>query len=82
MDKTTKRKTFTIDRDVAYALETLARDKGGRIDSLAEQAFRDFLKKQGRPITVEEALRQSVRVIPANDRSPPEKKRTNSKRRP
>jgi hypothetical protein len=82
MNKATKRKTFTIDRDVAYALETLARDKGGQIDSLAEQAFRDFLKKQGRPITVEDALRQSVRVIPANDRAPPAKKRLSTKRRP
>ena len=61
MEKSTKRKTFTIDRNVAYALETLARDKGSKIDSVAEDAIRDYLKKQGRPVTVEEALRHLVR---------------------
>jgi hypothetical protein len=79
--RSTKRKTFIIDRDVAYALETFARDSDGSIDALAEEAIRDYLRKQRRPITVEEALRQSVRVIPANDRAPPEKpKRTKRKR--
>ena len=73
MAKSSKRKTFTIDRDVAYALETLARDSGDAIDGLAETAIREFLKRQGTPITVEEALRKSVRVIPANDRAPLEK---------
>lgn len=73
MAKSTKRKTFVIDHDVAYAMETFARDCDKRPDDLAETAFRDFLKKHGRPISVEEALRQSVRVIPANDRTPPEK---------
>jgi hypothetical protein len=58
---------------LVYALETLARDTDEQIDALAEKAIRDLLKKRDRPITVEEALRQSVRVIPANDRSPPEK---------
>jgi predicted transcriptional regulator len=73
MAKATKRKTFHINPDVAYALETLARDADKHIDALAEEALRDYLKKRGRPITVEDALRESVRVIPANDRSPPEK---------
>lgn len=69
----TKRKTFHLDRDVAYALETYARDLDKPVDGFAEEAIRDFLRKKGRPITVEEALRESVRVIPANDRTPPSK---------
>lgn len=70
----TKRKTYTIDANVAYALETFARDGHRDPNQMAEDAFRDYLKKHNRPISVEEALRQSVRVIPANDRAPPEKK--------
>jgi hypothetical protein len=71
--KGTKRKTFLINQDVAYALDTWARDTDKDINLLAEEALRDFLRKHGRPISVEEALRQSVRVIPANDRAPDEK---------
>lgn len=82
MAKATKRKTFTVNRDVLYALETLSRDTDEALDALAEKAFRDLLKKRERPITVEEALRQSVRVIPANDRLPPEKPIRSKKRKP
>jgi hypothetical protein len=81
MAKATKRKTFTINRDVLYAVETLSRESAESLDDLAEKAFRDLLKKRDRPITVEEALRKSVRVIPANDRSPPEKPKRSAKRK-
>jgi hypothetical protein len=36
---------------------------------LADEAFRDLLKKHGRPAGLKEALRQSTRVIPANDQN-------------
>jgi hypothetical protein len=71
-----KRKQFMIDGDVLYALETWARDTDKKTDELAEEALRDLLKRRGRPISVEDALRQSVRVIPANDRAPPDKPRS------
>ena len=73
MPKTTKRKTFNIDADVAYALETYSRESGARINELANEALSALLRKRHQPITVAEALRESVRSIPANDRSPPTK---------
>jgi hypothetical protein len=37
---------------------------------LADEAFRDLLKKHGRPTDLKSALRQSARNSPANDSSP------------
>jgi hypothetical protein len=37
------------------------------IQELAEEAFRDLLKKHRRPTTLEEMLRESTRMHPAND---------------
>jgi len=81
MAKGTKRKTVVIDGDVAYAMETLARYGDRDLNELAEEAFRDYLKKHGHPISVEEALRQSVRVIAANDRTPAVKPKTPKRKR-
>jgi hypothetical protein len=38
-----------------------------RLQDLAEEAFRDPLKKHRRPITLHDALRESLRMQPAND---------------
>ncbi len=37
------------------------------LQDLADEAFRDLLKKHGRPTGLKEALRQSTRQAPAND---------------
>ena len=37
------------------------------LQDLADEAFRDLLKKHGRPVTLKEALRESARRLPAND---------------
>jgi hypothetical protein len=37
------------------------------LQELADEAFRDLLKKHRCPVTLKDALRQSVRMQPAND---------------
>jgi hypothetical protein len=66
----TKRKQFNLDANVVNALEALARDNGDSLDQLADFAFRDLLKKLGRPVSLREALQVSARALPANDREP------------
>lgn len=68
--KSIKRKQFSLDANVLYALEALARDNRDRLDQLADLAFRDLLKKFRRPVSLQEALQVSARTLPANDREP------------
>ena len=62
---------------ILQALYDLSRDSGTRLDDLFDQALRDLLKKHRRPASLKDALLQSTRSIPANDREPsrPRKKR-------
>lgn len=48
------------------ALDLLGRDRMMDFQELADEAFRDLLKKHRRPVTLKEALKQSAR-LPAND---------------
>lgn len=66
--KTTRRKQFRLDVGVLNAVEGLARDTGVSVDALTEEALRDLFKKNLRPISFKDALRDSVRSLPANDR--------------
>lgn len=67
---TNKRKQFNLDANVLNALEAFARDNGDSLDQLADLAFRDLLKKLGRPVSLREALQLSARTLSANDREP------------
>jgi hypothetical protein len=60
------RKLIAFEPDMLRALELLARDRMQDFQELADEAFRDVLKKHRRPVTLKEALKQSAR-IPAND---------------
>jgi hypothetical protein len=51
-----------------HALNQLGLESGKRLQDIADEAFRDFLKKHRRPVTLHEALRESARMHPANDR--------------
>lgn len=51
------------------ALDQLARDRMMTFQELADEAFRDLLKKHGRPTDLKEALRRS-----AQQSSPPPSK--------
>jgi len=63
------RKLIAFDREILQALELLGRDSMKDMQELADEAFRDLLKKHGRPAGLKEALRQSARRHPANDSS-------------
>jgi hypothetical protein len=58
-----------------HALDELAHEFSCSVHSLAEEAFRDLLKKHRRPVSLREALRASTRLHPANDCEPPRAKR-------
>jgi hypothetical protein len=61
------RKLIEFDPTTLQALELLARDSVKDLQELADEAFRDLLKKHGRPTSLKDALRQSTRQMPAND---------------
>ena len=62
-----RRKLIEFDSERWQALELLARDRMSTIQELADEAFRDLLKKHQRPETFKAALKQSVRSFPANE---------------
>jgi hypothetical protein len=55
-------KRIQFDQDTLQALSLLAGDRGVDLQSLADEAFRDLLRKHGRPTNLKAALRQSVGV--------------------
>jgi hypothetical protein len=61
-----RRMLLELDPDIRQALEMLGRDRMQELQELADEAFRDLLKKHRRPVTLKEQLRQSSRA-PAND---------------
>ena len=50
-----------------HALHLLSRDSMKSLQELADEAFRDLLKKHHRPATLKQALKESLRRQPAND---------------
>jgi hypothetical protein len=64
------RKLIEFDDQAMTALKLLGADSMKSLQDLADEAFRDLLRKHGRPTTLKEALRQSVRTKPANDTGP------------
>lgn len=68
-----RRKLIGFTPRVWQALELLALDSGRSVQSLADEAFLDLLRKYQRPTTLKEALRESARRLPANDDIPPER---------
>ena len=61
------RRRIAFDADTWHALHQLSLDSMKSIQELAEEAFRDLLKKHRRPTTLKEMLRESARMHPAND---------------
>jgi hypothetical protein len=64
------RKIIAFDDETFDALKLLASDRMSTLQELADEAFADLLKKHGRPVGLKDALRQSLRRIPANDPRP------------
>jgi hypothetical protein len=71
LDESGPRKLIEFDPSTLQALELLGRDSMKDLQELADEAFRDLLKKHGRPTSLKDALRQSTRQLPANDPSGP-----------
>jgi hypothetical protein len=64
------RKLIDFDDETYRALHWLGRDRMQTLQELADEAFRDLLKKHHRPVTLKEALKASARNTPANDQGP------------
>jgi hypothetical protein len=65
---TVRRKLIEFDEATWQALDLLARDSMATWQELADEAFRDLLKKHGRPTDLRAALRESARSKePKND---------------
>lgn len=62
------RKRIEFDEETWLALRLLERDTMMSLQELADEAFGDLLRKHKRPVTLKEALKESARRIPANDR--------------
>jgi hypothetical protein len=69
--KSSSRKRIQLDSECWHAVEQLGLECGKSLDELALEAFRDLLKKHHKPATLRDALRQSTRLLPANDPRPP-----------
>ena len=61
-------KRVEFDEETWAAVDLLARDRRMTFQELAEEAFRDLLRKHNRPIGLKEALQKSAgapgRVVP------------------
>jgi hypothetical protein len=69
------RKRIEFDGETWHALHRLSLDSMRSLQELADEAFRDLLKKHRRPTTLKEMLRDSARAHPANDGPPVPRKR-------
>jgi hypothetical protein len=63
------RRRLEFDGETWHALHRFSLDSMRSLQELTDEAFRDLLKKHRRPVTLKDALRQSARLHPANDRT-------------
>jgi hypothetical protein len=68
-------KRLQIDDETWQALDLLARDRMLDFQELADEAFRDLLRKYGRPTDLKTALRQSAGQSATIHKLPVKKKR-------
>ena len=64
----TRRKLIEFDGESWHGLHLLSRDSMKTLQELADEAFADLLKKHHRPANLKQALKESLRRQPANDR--------------
>ena len=55
-----RRKLIEFDQETWQALDLLARESMKSVQELADEAFRDLLRKHGRPTDLKAALRASA----------------------
>jgi hypothetical protein len=68
-------KRVQFDDQTWQALDLLARDRTMDFQELADEAFRDLLRKHGRPVDLETALRQSAGKSASIHKFPGKKRR-------
>lgn len=73
-------KRVDFDQETYVALDLLARDRMMTFQELADEAFRDLLRKHGRPVELKEALRKSARASAAISATKPSKKSAGKRR--
>ena len=75
-------KRIQFDKEDWAAIDLLARDRMMTFQELADEAFRDLLRKHNRPVDLKDALRKSAgasaKVIPLKKAK---KKKSRAKRR-
>lgn len=76
-----RRKVFSVDPRVLQALTFFARDSDVSLDDVADEAFRDLLRKHKRPTSLKDALKESARTVPANDPEPSVRKKRPARRK-
>jgi hypothetical protein len=69
-------KRIQFDKETLNALNALAGDAMMDFQELADEAFRDLLRKHNRPIDLKDALKKSVRE---GGKSPPAKSKAGKK---
>ena len=78
-------KRIQFDDETLAALDLLARDRMMTFQELADEAFRDVLRKHNRPTGLKEALRKSAgasaEVVPLKRRKRAGKKKKAKRRR-
>jgi hypothetical protein len=74
-----RRKLVEFDAETWQALDLLARDSMKTLQELADEAFRDLLRKYERPTDLKAALRQSARSSATASGAAP--RRTRGRRR-
>ena len=73
-------KRVQFDAETCHALDLLARDRMMDFQELADEAFRDLLRKHGRPTDLKSALRQSAGIGATIHKLPPKRKRKEATR--
>lgn len=61
------RKLIEFEEETHQALTQLARDRTGTLQELADEAFRDLLKKHGVPADLKDALQRSASTSGPNN---------------
>jgi hypothetical protein len=77
-ERSERGKRVQFDLETWHALDLLARDSMKTFQELADEAFRDLLRKHGRPVDLKDALKKSLKQSGAaaptrkgKDRNPP-----------
>lgn len=60
--KDSVRKLISFDDETYQALVQLSRDRMGTLQDMADEAFRDLLKKHGVPVSLKDALKRSLKA--------------------